>query len=153
VTEWVSTRGTPPREAEVSNTLFDGLHHGLGQVLDLRMAQHTLTAANLANSDTPGYKAKFIPFDKVLGEAVNQRSAPGMRTTHALHNAGLDANVSDPSVSEIEAAPWVADGNSVDPEREAVRLKENSILFSGVSRGLGRRMALLKFAASNGERG
>jgi len=137
----------------MSSTLFDGLHNGLGRVLDLRMAQHTLTAANLANADTPGFKAKFIPFDKVLGEAVQRRQGEGMRQTHALHNAGLDANVSDPSVDEIEAAPWVADGNSVDPEREAVRLKENATLFSGVSRGLGKRMALLKFAASNGERG
>ena len=135
------------------SSLFDGLHHGLGRVLDLRMAQHTLTASNLANADTPGYKAKFIPFDKVLGEAVNHRSSPKMRATHAMHNAGFDANVSVPSVEEITPAPWAADGNSVDPEREAVRLKENSLLFSGVSRGLGRRMALLKFAASNGERG
>lgn len=137
----------------MSNTLFDGLHNGLGKVLDLRMQQHSLTAANLANADTPGYKAKFIPFDKVLGEAVSRGSGVSMRTTHALHSAGLEASTSDPSISEIEAAPWVADGNSVDPEREAVRLKENATLFSGVSRGLGRRMALLKFAASNGERG
>jgi flagellar basal-body rod protein FlgB len=137
----------------MSNTLFDGLHHGLGRVLDLRMAQHSMTAANLANSDTPGFKAKFIPFDKILGEAVQHRGGQGMKVTHALHNAGLDANVSDPDVTEIEAAPWAADGNSVDPEREAVRLKENATMFSGVSRGLGRRMALLKFAASNGERG
>ena len=137
----------------MSNALFDGLHNGLGRVLDLRMQQHSLTAANLANADTPGYKAKFIPFDKVLGEAVNRRQAPPMRQTHALHSAGFDADTADPSVDQIEAAPWVADGNSVDPEREAVRLKQNATLFSGVSRGLGRRMALLKFAASNGERG
>ena len=38
----------------MSNTLFDGLHNGLGRVLDLRMQQHSLTAANLANADTPG---------------------------------------------------------------------------------------------------
>ena len=44
--------------------------------------------------------------------------------------------------------------NSVNAEREAVRLKRKcDTLFSGVSRGLSRRMAMLKFAASNGERG
>ena len=41
----------------MANVLFDGLHQGLGQVLNLRMAQHALTAANLANVDTPGYAA------------------------------------------------------------------------------------------------
>jgi flagellar basal-body rod protein FlgB len=136
----------------MANVLFDGLHRGLGQVLNLRMAQHGLTAANLANTDTPGYKAKFIPFDEILGQAVHRGSSVAMRTTHARHNAGLSANIDDPRVSEIEAAPWVADGNSVDLEREAVRLKENATMYMAVSRGLGKRLAMLKYAASNGER-
>lgn len=137
----------------MSQLFFDGLHRGLGKVLDLRMAQHTMTATNLANADTPGFKAKFIPFDKVLGQAVHEGDGSGMRQTHSLHSPGLGADVSSPTVDEIEAAPWAADGNSVNAEREAVRLKENATLFSGVSRGLARRLALVKFAASNGERG
>ena len=75
-----------------------------------------------------------------------------LRATHERHNAGLGVNTQAPLVEEIEAAPWVADGNSVDPEREAVRLKQNATMYGGVSRGLGKRLALLKFAASNGER-
>ncbi len=35
--------------------LFDRLHHGLGNVLDLRSAQHAITASNLANAETPGF--------------------------------------------------------------------------------------------------
>ncbi len=136
----------------MSSVLFDGLHQGLGQVLDLRMSQHSLTAANLANTDTPGYKAKFIPFDEILGAAVNRGDALKLKATHARHNAGLSVDTQAPLVEEIEAAPWVADGNSVDAEREAVRLKENATMYGGVSRGLGKRLALLKFAASNGER-
>ena len=76
-----------------------------------------------------------------------------MRRTHEKHSPGIGADVSAPDVEAIEAPPWSADGNSVDTEREAVRLKENATLFSGVSRGLARRLALVKFAASNGERG
>ena len=132
--------------------LFDGLHQGLGQVLDLRMSQHTLTAANLANADTPGFKAKFLPFDEVLGAAVNRGKNMVLRATHERHNAGLGVSTQAPLVEEIEPAPWVADGNSVDPEREAVRLKQNATMYGGVRRGLGKRLAMLKFAASNGER-
>lgn len=136
----------------MAGVLFDGLHHGLGQVLDLRMSQHTLTAANIANADTPGFKAKFLPFDEVLGAAVNRGQNLSLRATHERHNVGLGVNSQSPVVEEIEAAPWVADGNSVDAEREAVRLKENATMYGGVSRGLGKRLAMLKFAASNGER-
>ena len=137
----------------MSTFMFDSLHQGLGKVLDLRMAQHSLTATNLANADTPGFKAKFIPFDEVLSQAVQRDTGAGMRRTHALHSAGLGGDVQDPGVQEIEAPPWSADGNSVIAEREAVRLKENATLFSGVSRGLSRRLAMMRFAATNGERG
>lgn len=136
----------------MSNFMFDGLHRGLGQVLDLRMSQHTLTATNLANADTPGFKAKFIPFDRILSEVVDQNSHLKLKQTRAGHLPGLDTNPADPHVEEIEAPSWAADGNSVVAEREAVRLKENSTLYTGVSRGLSRRLAMMRFAASDGTR-
>ena len=137
----------------MSQFIFDGLHQGLGQVLNLRMAQHTLTATNLANADTPGFRAKFIPFDEILSEAVKTDGRATMRRTHSLHTAGLSRQVADPAVEEIEPTPWSPNGNSVVTEREAVRLKENATLFSGVTRGLSRRLMMMRFAATNGERG
>jgi flagellar basal-body rod protein FlgB len=137
----------------MSNFMFDGLHRGLGKVLDLRMAQHTLTAANLANADTPGFKAKVIPFDRILSEVVDRSEHLQLRQTLSGHLPGLNNNPANPGVEEIEAPPWAADGNSVVAEREAVRLKENSTLYTGVSRGLSRRLAMMRFAASDGTRG
>lgn len=136
----------------MSNFMFDGLHQGLGKVLDLRMAQHTLTATNLANADTPGFKAKFIPFDRILSDVVDEGTHMKLRTTRQGHLPGLDVDPSDPTVEEIEAPSWAADGNSVVAEREAVRLKQNSTIYTGVSRGLSKRLALMKFAASDGTR-
>ena len=136
----------------MSNFMFDGLHRGLGQVLDLRMAQHTLTATNLANADTPGFKAKVIPFDRILADVVQEGDHLKLRQTRSGHMAGLNVDPADPHVEEIEAPPWAADGNSVVAEREAVRLKENSTLYTGLSRGLSRRLAMMRFAASDGTR-
>lgn len=130
--------------------LFDSFHHGLGSVLDLRSQQHALTASNLANADTPGYTAQYIAFDKVLGEAVDSADSLPMTRTSSLHMPGLSGDVSRPRIETIEAPPWSADGNSVTLERETVRLTENSMMYGAVSRGLSRRMAMLRFAASNG---
>jgi len=132
----------------MSQLLFDGLHQGLQRVLDLRQAQHGLTAANLANADTPGYKAKVIPFDQILGQAVDQTE--GLRRTDERHLAGIGGDAANPDVDELEAPPWALDGNSVVAEREAARLAENSMLFSGVSQGISRRLAMLRFAAGDG---
>jgi flagellar basal-body rod protein FlgB len=133
----------------MSQLLFDGLHQGLQRVLDLRQAQHGLTATNLANADTPGYKAKVIPFDEILSAAVDQTE--GMRRTDARHLAGFGADAAHPEIEELEAPPWSLDGNSVVAEREAARLAENAMLFSGVSQGISRRLAMLRYAAGDGK--
>ncbi len=133
----------------MSQLLFDGLHQGLQRVLDLRQAQHSLTATNLANADTPGYKAKVIPFDEILSQAVEQ--GEGMRRTNEAHLSGIGGSAANPEVDELEAPPWALDGNSVVAEREAARLAENAMLFSGVSQGISRRLAMLRYAAGDGK--
>ena len=50
----------------MKDLLFDRLHNGMGRVLDLRAQQSAMTAGNIYNTDTPNYKAKFIPFDELL---------------------------------------------------------------------------------------
>lgn len=119
--------------------LFDGLHAGLGQVLDLRRDQHALTATNLANADTPGFRAREIPFEEVLGQVLDAAE-------HGEPDPGSYAEV-----RELDPLPWALDGNSVSPEREAVKLAENSILYNALTSSVSKRMALLRFAASDGK--
>lgn len=119
--------------------LFDGLHDGLERVLDLRRTQHTLTAGNLANADTPGYRAKEIPFAEVLGQVLD-----AAERGDAEPMAGVQP-------VEMDPLPWALDGNSVSPEREAVKLTENSLLYNALATGVNKRLALLRFAASDGK--
>jgi flagellar basal-body rod protein FlgB len=133
----------------MSQLLFDSLHQGLQRVLDLRQAQHSLTAANIANADTPGYKARVIPFDKVLEAAVQGEG--DLLCTDERHLSGAGGDLAHVEVEELEAPPWALDGNSVVAEREAARLAENAMLYSGVSQGITRRLALLRYAASDGK--
>lgn len=135
----------------MSSFLFDSLHNGLGNVLDLRLQQHSLTASNLANTSTPGFKARYIPFDRVLAQAVDRGEAVSLRRTHALHVGAPGENPSDPEIHEVEPPPWAQDGNSVNAEREAIRLTENSLMYDSVAKGLSKRLALLRYAASDGK--
>ena len=134
----------------MSSFLFDSLHRGLGQVLDLRQAQHGLTASNLANAETPGYRAKVIPFDKILSNVVNNGANMQMTQSVQGHVGGPGGDINRVDVTEVEPAPWVTDGNSVDAERESVRLSSNSMMYNAVAQGMSRRMAMLRYAASNG---
>ena len=123
--------------ASVSFGLFTGLDSGIQQVLDLRREQHTLIASNLANVDTPGWTAKEIDFSGVLERIV--------------HAAEADSSAPEINAVSIEADAWSMDGNSVSAEREAAKLTENSVMYNAVATGLGRRLAMLRFAASDGK--
>lgn len=134
----------------MNDILFDRLHHGLGNVLTLRQKQHSLTAANLANVDTPNYKAKLIRFDEVLAEAVDDQDF-ALKKTHSMHFSSLSGGVANPDIEEVDAPPWALDRNSVNLERELVRLKENSLMFKSVTKGLSKRLGMLRFSAGNGK--
>ena len=74
----------------------------------------------------------------------------GMRTTRAAHlDSGSASNAAAP-IRELDPAPWSVNGNSVLPEREMSRLRENALMYKAVSTGLSRRLAMLKYAANDG---
>lgn len=116
---------------------LDRLTQGLQRVLDLRQQQHALTASNLANAETPGFRAKFVDFERALTDALEPSPGP-------------DGTSGTAEIREIEPNPWSADGNSVLPEREQARLQENSLMYRAVAQGLSKRLALMKFAANDG---
>ena len=129
--------------------LFDSLYGGLQTVLDLRQQQQTLTSVNIANQNTPGFKAKYINFEKTLDQAVYGDSPVAMQTSDSRHMTAGSAK--RPAVEEVEAAPWSLDGNSVNPEKEMARLHSNNLFYQAVTKGVTKRLALLKYAANNGK--
>lgn len=123
----------------MSGFMFDGIINQLHQVLDLRHTQHGLSTSNLANSETPGYRARSIDFESALKDVFDEGGsrAGGLRSV-------------DAHIDEVEAPPWAADGNSVLPERETSRLQSNALLYGAVAKGLSRRLAILRYAADDG---
>jgi flagellar basal-body rod protein FlgB len=117
-------------------TGFDPLTAGVQAALDLRHQQHVLTSSNLANVDTPGYLAKQISFESLLADAVDSAER-GFRSGPA-------------EVETLDAPPGTLNGNSVSPEREVVRLTENSLVYNALTTGLSQHLGMLRFAASNG---
>jgi len=128
--------------------LFDSMTSALSRVLDLRQQQHAITASNLANADTPGFKARVLEFDDTL-TAVMEHAKQLQLHRQVGDHLGSQA-VRDPRIVQFDPTPWTVDDNSVLPEREMARMQENALLYRAVSEGLSRRLALLKYAANDG---
>lgn len=119
----------------MSGILFDSTFTGAHRVLDLRQQQHAMTASNLANANTPGYRARYLEFSDSLSEAMTLPDSAG----------SIDAEV-----IEVEPQAMSVNGNSVFLEQEHARLRSNAVIYQGLVQGVSRRLALLKFAAADG---
>ncbi|MCL4152507.1 UNVERIFIED_CONTAM: hypothetical protein GTU68_019123 [Idotea baltica] len=65
-------------------SLVDGVFGNSAQVLSLRAQRSELITSNLANADTPGYKAADIDFESALASANN---GGDLKRTHGRHLA------------------------------------------------------------------
>ena len=118
-----------------------GIH---ATALKLRANRAALLAANIANADTPNFKARDIDFKKVLNLSANADT--DLRTTHSKHinlsgNSGLNAEV----FYRMPNQPSL-DGNTVDLQTERSAFMENSMMYQASLRFLNGRINGLKTA-------
>ncbi len=85
-----------------------------------------ILGANLANADTPHYKARDIDFRSVLARSTTETAVP-MQTTRPGHIR--DAESTPEAVRyRVPMQPSV-DGNTVDGEVEQTRFAENTVYY------------------------
>lgn len=102
-----------------------------------------LIATNLANADTPGYKARDIDFREVLNEATAARDAGQPRRTHERHLGGGPATL---GVGGLEGVKYriplnpSLDGNTVDMNVEQAAFTKNAMMYQASLHFLDRRV-------------
>ncbi len=91
------------------------LSDALGRYLDLASEQMKLTASNMANVDTPGYKTQGFDFEQEFARQLNNGS-----------DVAGGAVVQAQSVDGLVARP---DGNNVSMDREGMQLAKSQLQF------------------------
>ncbi|MCU0937372.1 MAG: flagellar basal body rod protein FlgB [Gammaproteobacteria bacterium] len=113
-----------------------GIHE---QALLLRERRAELLAQNLANADTPSYKARDLDFRAALAAADGQGRAATLRVTQARHlRAGAGGETGEP-LYRVPSQPSI-DGNTVEPETERSAFLDNSIRYQASLQFLERRL-------------
>ena len=102
-----------------------GVHEN---AMHLQGRRAQLLSQNLANSDTPGYKAKDIDFKTALKSATNGSSQQPLKATQAGH---IQPKGSFMGMEELYRQPMQAslDGNTVEPHVEMAEFTENSMRY------------------------
>jgi flagellar basal-body rod protein FlgB len=87
----------------------------IARYLDLSTSQAKLTAANMANIDTPGYRALGMDFDAEMRQAMND-------SDEGLHSRPVNVRLADGLIAR-------PDGNNVSMDREGLNLAEAQLRF------------------------
>ncbi|MBW7903636.1 MAG: flagellar basal body rod protein FlgB [Rhodocyclaceae bacterium] len=101
-------------------------HH---QALSLRAHRQQVLAGNIANADTPNFKARDIDFSAALKNAMAGRdSGIELSLTSARHIPGSGEGGPAPLLYRQNIQPS-ADGNTVDMDVERSQFAENAIFY------------------------
>lgn len=127
---------------------FDFQHKALG----LRAYRTEVLASNIANSDTPYYKAVDFNFKDAMTRAMGEgESSLEMNKTHLSHldgaveQGGNDFNLQYRS----EVQPSI-DGNTVDMDLERSAFADNALKYQSTLTFLNRRITGLSDAIKGG---
>jgi flagellar basal-body rod protein FlgB len=119
-----------------------GIHE---KALVLKARRSQVLASNLANADTPNYKARDIDFKSVLNQAQPLQRPVQLEATHAQH---IRTDASKMPVTLLYRIPEQAslDGNTVDSKVEQAEFAENAVQYQASLTILGARIRGLRSA-------
>ena len=85
-------------------------------------ARQQVTAHNVANQNTPGYRSREVKFESLLEDALR---------------SGTDPKTVDFTATQVGNLPMKADGNDVDLEREWMHMEANKLQHEVFARAAG----------------
>jgi len=121
-----------------------GVHE---MALHLRTKRSEVLANNLANADTPGFKARDFDFAKVLKQTMKINDGSQLRRTHVNHiSTSSIQNTLDIPLSYRTPLQKSADGNTVDAQIESAQFAKNALDFGASFRFLNGKFSTLSKA-------
>lgn len=111
----------------------------LENLLRATSLRHGVIASNIANVDTPDYKAKDLTFDQMFNDELIE-----LKTTSPQHIKNMDLGLSE-EVRTESGQQWV-DKNNVELDMEVAKMTENALLFQATLHMFSTKIRMFKNA-------
>src|SRR5262245_219026 len=115
----------------------------LRRQMTISVAKQVASAGNLANVDTPDYKAVEVSFESALDSRLTPPTA-----TNAKHFS--TNSVASPSLREIPGVTPRRDGNTVQIDQELLTMNRAGGDFSAAQTALAAKFRLVRYAINEG---
>ncbi len=99
--------------------------------LKLRSARQELLASNIANADTPNYKARDVDFSATFGVALAGQQAQSMTASHNQHLQSQSSRDIFPASAVLyrQETQSSVDGNTVNMDTELAAFADNALRY------------------------
>jgi len=128
--------------------LFGGTISKLENGLSYATLNHKTIANNIANVDTPNYKAKSVSFKDML-EKEKQMSISAYRTDNRHYDFAI--RLSTPGVNNMNGLRYRNNGNAVDMDAEQTKLAENQIYYNALIERMNGKLNTLNTVIKGGK--
>ena len=123
----------------------------LTTALNFREMRQELTTSNIANANTPGYKAKKLDFEEALARALDVDGEMRMNVTsdrhHNVGNGGF--NNLEPEIYDNPNGVVSENGNTVDVEAEMAQMAENKLMYDALVQLINKKMGIMRYAINS----
>ncbi|MCL1695471.1 MULTISPECIES: flagellar basal body rod protein FlgB [unclassified Lysinibacillus] len=128
--------------------LFGGTISSLENGLSYATLNNKTIANNIANVDTPNYKAKNVSFKDML-EKEKQTSISAYRTDRRHYD--FEIRQSTPGVNNVNGLRYRNNGNAVDMDTEQTKLAENQIYYNALIERMNGKLNTLNTVIKGGK--
>lgn len=119
----------------------------LKSALDASSMRQQAISNNIANAETPGYKAKQVVFEDILKKHLsNQTNFVGNQTNPRHITIGKGADIPRPTMIENTETVMLNNGNNVDVDQEMTEMGKNSLWYYMLTQQLSGQFSNLSYA-------
>ena len=126
----------------------DRLINALAKGLDVAALRQKVTAQNIANLNTPGYKSSYVAFSTELERA---RKGLSLQKTNHRHFSGVELQA-EPRVEMEQHTFRRVDENNVDLDAEMLALVTNQLQYNALVQKINGRYADWRYIINEGRR-
>jgi len=128
--------------------LFGGTISKLENGLSYATLNNKTIANNIANVDTPNYKAKSVSFKDMLAKE-QQMSISAYRTDNRHYD--FEIRQSTPGVNSADGLRYRNNGNGVNMDAEQLKLAENQIYYNALIERMNGKLNTLNTVIKGGK--
>ncbi len=121
--------------------------------LDQRLKRSEVISANVANAETPGFRAIGYDFEEQLASLSRLDNSLPIKTSNPKHFSSSATQADGTVQPDVYVRPTESvgeDGNTVEVDEEMARMAENQILYRSSVEMINRKVGVLRYAINGG---